>query len=236
MSDSNYIQPDCRRDSRGEFRPQPIGYATNRSVWFHLPRIAKPSHLRAGQWIYVLRTHPATPKRIRQIAQWKLAQSQPVHPEPMPAPSELDLAIQYLIAQDWRIVPNAPYSQFVDPISGEVVPYLEACERQAKRETRDFLAEKPELMNNELKLAQDFDEETRVYMLLGERLAQNTDGTMYLKRSNGHRRSGRPAYYWLHRPNEMAKRIIAWDDTEALEIANALAAASMMAGQSEVEA
>jgi hypothetical protein len=77
-----------------------------------------------------------------------------------------------------------------------------------------------------LKFGKDFDETTRVHMYLAGRLAQNEDGLIYLTCSKGRRRSGRPAYYWLHRKAlMMAKRFTAWDDDEALEIANRMAEA-----------
>jgi hypothetical protein len=77
-----------------------------------------------------------------------------------------------------------------------------------------------------LKVGADHDETTRVHMYLAGRIAQSEDGKLYLTRSNGRRRAGRPAYYWLHRKElMMAKKFTAWDDDEALEIANRLAEA-----------
>jgi hypothetical protein len=70
-----------------------------------------------------------------------------------------------------------------------------------------------------LKFAQDFDETTRVHMYLAGRLAQSENGKTYLRRSNGRRRSGRPAYYWLIREGDLPKRFTAENDDEALEIA-----------------
>lgn len=55
-------------------KPQARAWATKKTVWFVLPRRACASHLRAGQWITVTRTHPATPKRIATIKKWKRAQ------------------------------------------------------------------------------------------------------------------------------------------------------------------
>lgn len=73
-------------------------------------------------------------------------------------------------------------------------------------------AEQPAAAQPILKLAQDCDKANRV--------AQSADGTIYLRKSNGHRKAGRPTKYYLVVPNEMAKRTEAFNDAEAVNMAN----------------
>jgi len=76
---------------------------------------------------------------------------------------------------------------------------------------------------NTLKLGKDFDETTRVHMYLRQVIAQNDDGTISLRRSNGRRRAGRPSFYYLRHADFTSKRFTADNDDEAVEIANRMA-------------
>lgn len=71
-----------------------------------------------------------------------------------------------------------------------------------------------------LKLAKDLDEEKRVHCFLAGRIAQDPDDfNVYMFRSNGRRKSGRPAKYYLHTGLPNAILILASSDEEALELA-----------------
>lgn len=56
-------------------------------------------------------------------------------------PTEDEITRDYLLRHDWKIVDSAEYAQFIDPIGGESVCYLEACNRQDERDLRDYVAE-----------------------------------------------------------------------------------------------
>lgn len=75
-----------------------------------------------------------------------------------------------------------------------------------------------------LKFGKDYDETKRVHMYLAGHIAENADGTIHMRRSQGHRRAGRPSKYYVRMPNEMVKQFTAFDDDEALEIANSMLA------------
>lgn len=62
-------------------------------------------------------------------------------PYALTLPSEEDISRDYLLRHDWRIIPGVPRSQWLDPIRGDAMDFDAACERQAERDTRDFLAE-----------------------------------------------------------------------------------------------
>jgi hypothetical protein len=80
-----------------------------------------------------------------------------------------------------------------------------------------------------LKLASQMDEDTRIKCYLAGWVAVDENcgelgrdsNPVHLRRSNGRRRAGRPAKYWLHGTGELNAPVVkAYTDEEAVELAN----------------
>lgn len=69
-------------------------------------------------------------------------------------------------------------------------------------------------------LSSNLDIDNRAKCILGSYVAFDPANKYYLRRSNGNRKAGRPARYYVHISNTITLRFTAYSDTEAVEKAN----------------